>query len=87
MNGGIATLSHFVTQVTDKCHPFFQALKVGKNFKWNEKCKIALQALKAYLGKLPLLSKNKTIQEHYLYLVVLEHAVSAILVREEEKVQ
>ena len=56
LNGRVATLSRFVARATDKCHPFFQALKRGKNFVWNEKCEAAFQELKKYLGQPPLLS-------------------------------
>ena len=39
------------------------------------------------MGQPPLLSKPKTKEELFLYLAVSEHAVSAVLVCEENKVQ
>ena len=41
--GWVAALSRFVSQVTDKCLPFFDALKGGKKFEWIEKCELAFQ--------------------------------------------
>lgn len=35
LNGKIAALSCFISKATDRCNPFFDALKKGKNdFKW-----------------------------------------------------
>ena len=45
-NGRIAVLGRFVARATDKSHSFFQALKKGKNFAWDEKCKAAFLKLK-----------------------------------------
>jgi len=40
-----------------------------------------------HLGKLPLLSKLVTGEVLILYLVVSEHSVSSMVIREEKKVQ
>lgn len=32
--GCIATLNRFISNATDKCGPFFNALKVNKHFEW-----------------------------------------------------
>ncbi|XP_024028291.1 uncharacterized protein LOC112093653 [Morus notabilis] len=87
LTGMVAALNRFVARATDKCQPFFQAIKKGKDFVWEEKCEKAFNDLKAYLGKPPLLTKPKLSEELYLYLAVSEHVVSAVLIREEEKVQ
>ena len=34
----IAALSCFVARSTEKCRPFFEALKMGKNLIWTEEC-------------------------------------------------
>ena len=39
----VAALSHFVSRSTDKCLPFFDALKEGKKFEWIEKCEVIFQ--------------------------------------------
>ena len=48
-----------------------------------KKCESALHELKAYLTTPPLLSKPFLCEVLLLYLAVSEHAVSAVLVREE----
>ena len=85
LNGKVAVLNRFVSRAMDKCFPFFRTLK--KSFEWTAKCQQAFEELKAYLSALPLLSPSQLGEELFLYLVVSSTAVSAALIREEEKVQ
>ena len=82
LNGKIAALNRFVSKVTDKCLPFFRTLR--KSFEWTDECQKAFEDLKKYLSSLPLLSPSKPGEELYLYLVVSQAAVNAVLVREED---
>ena len=84
LNGKIAALNKFVSRATDKCLPFFHTLK--KSFEWTAKCQQTFKELKAYLSSPPLLSPSQPSEELFLYLVVSPAAVSATLIREEEKV-
>ena len=36
LTGQVATLNRFVSRATDKCLPFFKALRKGKEMKWTE---------------------------------------------------
>ena len=54
---------------------------------WTDECQQAFEELKAYLSSPPLLSPSQPGEELFLYLAVSLTAVSAALVREEEKVQ
>ena len=85
LNGKIAALNRFVLRATDKCLPFFRTLK--KYFEWTAECQQAFEDLKAYLCSPPLLSPSKPREELFLYLAVSSAAVSAALIREENKVQ
>ena len=85
LNGKIAALNRFVSRATDKCLPFFRTLK--KSFEWTAECQQAFEELKAYLSSPPLLSPSQPGEELFLYLAISPAAVSAALVREEEKVQ
>ena len=79
----MAALSRFISRLSDKSHAFFGTLKNPMDFQWTEECKSALHELKEYLTTPPLLSKPLLGEVLLLYLAVSEHAVSAILVREE----
>ena len=85
LNGKIAALNRFVSRATDKCLPFFRTLK--RSFKWTAKCQQEFEELKAYLSSPPLLSLSQPGEELFLYLAISPTAVSATLVREEERVQ
>ena len=76
----VTALSRFVSQVIDKCLPFFDALKEGKKFEWTEKCELAFKQLKEHLRKPPLLSKTIAGERLFLYFVVSENANSLVLV-------
>ena len=84
LNGKVAALKRFILRATNKCLPFFHALK--KSFEWTTKCQQAFEDLKVYLSSLPLLSPSKPGEELFLYLVVSPAAVSTTLVREEDRV-
>ena len=83
LNGKVAALNRFVSRAMDKCLPFFRILK--KFFKWMAECQQAFEDLKAYLSSPPLLSPSKVKEELFLYLAVSPAAVSAALVRKEDR--
>ena len=79
----IAAINRFVSKATDKCLPFFKTLKQA--FVWTDECEATFQELKRYLSHLSLLSPSKEGESLQLYLAVLATAVSAALIREEDK--
>ena len=85
LNGKIATLNRFMSRAMNKCLPFFRTLK--KYFEWITECQQAFEDLKTYLSSPSLLSLSQLGEEMFLYLAVSSMAISATLVKEEEKVQ
>ncbi|KAK3009335.1 hypothetical protein RJ639_014476 [Escallonia herrerae] len=71
--------------VENLCLPFFKALKNIKNFEWTAECQTSFEALKEYLTVPPLLSKPLAGEELFSYLAIAESAVSAVLVRNQNK--
>jgi len=84
LNGKIAVLNKFMSRMTDKCLPFFRMLK--KSFQWTIECQQTFKDLKTYLLSPPLLSPSQLEEELFLYLAVSLVAVSATLIREEDRV-
>ena len=82
LNGKIAALNRFISKAMDKCLPFFHTLR--KSFEWTNECQKAFEDLKKYLSSPPLLNLSKLGEELYLYLAILQAAVSVALVREED---
>ncbi|KAI5354414.1 hypothetical protein L3X38_007309 [Prunus dulcis] len=88
LTGRVAALTRFISKATDKCVPFFKALKGGKqNITWTAECDKAFQDLKNYMSKAPLLSKPLPGEILYLYLSVSGTAVSSVLIRKPEKAE
>ncbi|XP_034201917.1 uncharacterized protein LOC117616643 [Prunus dulcis] len=88
LTGRVAALTRFISKATDKCVPFFKALKGGKrDITWAAECDNAFQALKNYMSKAPLLSKPLPGEILYLYLSVSGTAVSSVLIRKPEKAE
>ncbi|KAA3483365.1 rve domain-containing protein/RVT_3 domain-containing protein [Gossypium australe] len=69
----------FISRMTDKCLPFFKALRT---FNWTEEC----QNLKSYLISSPLLMSQRVGETLYLYLATSKVTVATILIRTEGKV-
>ena len=65
--------------------PFFKTLKQA--FVWTDECEAAFQELKRYLSNSLLLSPSKEGESLQLYLAVSATAMSAALIREEDKKQ
>ncbi|CAL9018079.1 unnamed protein product [Prunus brigantina] len=80
LTGRAAALNRFLSKSTDKCRPFFKALKKGQKDKWDEECEVAFQNLKTYLTSPPLLSKPVPGEDLFVYLSVSNSAVSSALI-------
>ena len=87
LTGRITALSRFVSKATDKCIPFFNVLRGSQRFEWSVEYEEAFHKLKEHLAQAPILAKPVAGEPLYLYLAVTEHAISAALVREEERKQ
>lgn len=87
LTGRIAALNRFILRSTNKCLPFFKLLKGNTNFKWNDECQKAVDELKRYLSTPLTLTKPLTGEKLFLYFVVMEASVSAVLVRDSDNEQ
>ncbi|GLT32924.1 hypothetical protein SLA2020_075540 [Shorea laevis] len=94
--GRIGALHRFISKSADKCLPFFKILRSvtqkdeagkPKKFEWTSECEAAFEELKTYLSSPPLLTKANEGEILYLYLGILDAAISSVLVREVEKQQ
>uniref|UniRef100_A0A2N9FQ06 Uncharacterized protein n=1 Tax=Fagus sylvatica TaxID=28930 RepID=A0A2N9FQ06_FAGSY len=81
LTGMAAALNRFISKSAEKCRPFFDLIKKGKNFAWNEESDRAFERLKRYLSTPPLLSSPKEGEPLYIYLAASDKAVSAAIVR------
>ena len=84
LTGKAVALNRFISRSSDKCSPFFNLVKKATDFLWTEECEAALADLKKFLTTAPVLSNPEPGEELFLYLAVSEHAISAVLIREEK---
>ncbi|XP_038680911.1 uncharacterized protein LOC119981840 [Tripterygium wilfordii] len=88
LTGTATTLNRFMSRSSDRFRPFFQLLKSGRAFQWDDECEAAfLLEFKSYLQKPQLLATPKEGDTLQLYMAVSDHAISVVILREERKVQ
>ncbi|XP_050259163.1 uncharacterized protein LOC126704181 [Quercus robur] len=71
----------------ERCRPFFPLLHKWQGFEWTEECAVAFQQLKEYLFRPPIMSSPEVDEVLFAYLAVAPHAVSFVLIREDNGVQ
>ena len=87
LTGMTAALNGFISRSVDRCQPFFQLLKKGTTFKWDDCCIAAFEDLKRYLSSPLLLSNLEPTEPFFLYLAVFERSVNAVLIRIKDTIQ
>jgi len=58
-----------------------------RNIKWTPECTKAFDTLVQHLATPPILSKPVDHKKLYIYLAVMVHAISVVLLREEDRIQ
>ena len=76
-----AFLNRFISQLVDRCRPFFLLMNKWKGIKWTEECARAFQQLKEYLFHPPIMSSPETDEIMFTYIAVAPYAVSLVLIR------
>ena len=82
-----AALNRFISQLADRCRPFFQLLHKWKGFEWTEECSLAFKKLKEYLSRPSIMFKPEEDEVLFAYIAVTSHVVSLKLVKDENGVQ
>ena len=79
----VTALNRFISRSADRCRPFYLLINKWKGFEWSEDCIVALQQLKEYLSRPPLMSNPVIDEVLYAYIAVAPHAVSLVLIRDD----
>ena len=85
--GMIAALNRFISRSADRCRPFYLLINKWKGFEWSEDCTVAFQQLKKYLSRPPIMSSPAVDEVLYAYIAVAPHAVSLVLIRDDNDLQ
>jgi len=87
LTGMIAALNRFISRSADRCRPFYLLINKWKGFEWSEDCAQAFQQLKDYLSRPPIMSSPEADEVLFAYIAVAPHAVSLVLIRDDNGVQ
>ncbi|KAJ8622007.1 hypothetical protein MRB53_030536 [Persea americana] len=60
LQGRLAYIRRFISNLSGKCHPFSRLMKKGVDFVWDAECEAAFQGIKSYLTKPPVLAVPTT---------------------------
>ena len=82
----VAALNRFISQLVNRCRPFFQLLHKWKRFEWTKECSSAFQQLKEYLSRPSIMSRLEEDKVLFAYIVVALHAVSLVLIQVDDRV-
>ena len=85
LTGMIPALGRFISRSADRCKPFFRLLGRKRQFLWDDECSVAFQGIKSYLSSPPCLSIPTHGVPLFLYLAVSDHAINAVMVREDKQ--
>ncbi|KAM2676695.1 hypothetical protein EV1_003341 [Malus domestica] len=86
--GKVAALTRVISKATDRCAPFFKALKGSKKYiTWTDECAEAFKNLKDCMSKAHLLSKPEVGDTLIIYLSVSASTVSSILIQKDGNVE
>ncbi|XP_022007353.1 uncharacterized protein LOC110906547 [Helianthus annuus] len=87
LNGRLVTINRFLARHAEKTLPFIKTLKdcLNKNnFKWTSEAEEALQDMKRFIEKLPMLTAPYPKELLKMYLAAAHNAVSAVLIVERD---
>nr|CAN82191.1 hypothetical protein VITISV_017991 [Vitis vinifera] len=81
LTGKLVALRRFIARFIDELRPFFLVIRKAEATGWTDNCQNAFEKIKHYLTQPPILSSPIPKEKLYMYLVVSEWAISAILFR------
>ncbi|KAI3446917.1 hypothetical protein Pfo_003582 [Paulownia fortunei] len=82
LQGKLAYLQRFISNLADRCQPFSHHMKQGISFEWDESCRNAFKSIKAYLMKPPVLAAPVPGRPLILYIAAQYRSVGALLAQE-----
>ncbi|WJZ81028.1 hypothetical protein VitviT2T_000891 [Vitis vinifera] len=77
----LIALRRFIARFTDELRPFFLVIRKAGTSGWTDSCQSAFDKIKHCLMQPPILSSPIPKEKLYMYLAVLEWAISAVLFR------
>ncbi|XXG53415.1 hypothetical protein AAC387_Pa03g1506 [Persea americana] len=84
LQGRLAYIRRFISNLSGKCRPFSRPMKKGVDFVWDAECEAAFQDTKSYLTKPPVLAVPTTGKPFILYTRAFDYSLGALLAQEND---
>ncbi|KAL0444617.1 UNVERIFIED_CONTAM: Transposon Tf2-12 polyprotein [Sesamum latifolium] len=85
LQGKLAYLRRFISNLASRCQPFSRLMKKDVLFEWDEACDKAFKSIKSYLMKHPVLVAPVHGRPLILYVVAQERSVGILLAQKNDK--
>jgi hypothetical protein len=85
LTGRLAALNRFISMSAERSLPFLKTLHGAKDFAWGLEQATAFASLKQHLSELAILTSPDSLLPLLLYVAASPHAVSAVLVQEQDR--
>ncbi|KAL0458143.1 UNVERIFIED_CONTAM: hypothetical protein Slati_0441500 [Sesamum latifolium] len=85
LQGKLAYLRSFISNLAGRCQPFSRIIKKGVLFEWDEACQNTFRSIKSYLMKPPVLVAPVIGHPLILYIATQECSVGALLAQENDE--
>jgi hypothetical protein len=79
LQGHLAYIRRFISNLFGRCKPFSQLMKKGVPFEWDQACQNALEDIKKYLTNPPVLCAPIKGKPLILYTVAMPTSLGALL--------
>ena len=85
LQGCLAYIRRFISNLAGRCHPFSHLMKKGAPFDWDESCREAFVKIKKYLSNSPVLGAPVPGKPLILYIAAQEQSLGALCVQKNEE--
>ncbi|KAL0368461.1 UNVERIFIED_CONTAM: Transposon Tf2-12 polyprotein [Sesamum calycinum] len=85
LQGKLAYLRRFISNLADRCQPFSRLMKKDVPFQWDEVCDKAFKSIKSYLMKPPVLVAPVPGRPLILYVAAQERSVGILLAQKNDE--
>ena len=85
LQGRLANIQRFISNLAGRCHPFSHFMKKGAHFEWNESCCKAFKKIKEYLSSPPVLGASIPGKPLILYIATQEQSLGALCAQKNEE--
>src|SRR5436853_1651241 len=85
LQGKLAYIRRFISNLSGRCQPFSKLLKKGVTFTWDQTCQDAFEEIKQYLTSPPVLVPPTQGKPFFLYVRAMERSLGTLLAQKNDE--